>query len=127
MARNRSPKTFLRFQKTVGARQVCVNTNDEDMTLSRVHSRCQFKRMKPIVMLTCLAGVAGWLGAGCDDPRPPATAKKQTTNVVRVAKSRPAPAKPKKEILPGTIDYLDAKNGFRGVTFGQPETSIANL
>jgi len=77
--------------------------------------------------LTCLAGVAGWLCAGCDDRPPPPTAKQRTTNVVRVAKSKPKPAKPKKKILPGTIDYLDAKNGFRDVTFGESEIDIANL
>jgi hypothetical protein len=84
--------------------------------------------MKQFVILTCLAGVAGWLCTGCDDRPPSPTAKKRTTNVVRVAKSTPAKtAKPKKEILPGTIDHLDASNGFRNVTFGQPDTNITDL
>jgi hypothetical protein len=84
--------------------------------------------MKQFVILTCLAGVAGWLCTGCDDRPPSPAARKQTTNVVRIAKSTPAKtAKPKKEILPGTIDHLDASNGFRDLTFGQPDTNIPDL
>jgi len=46
---------------------------------------------------------------------------------MRVAKAKPRPAKPKKEALPVTVSFLDEKNGFRDVKFGESETKIANL
>lgn len=86
--------------------------------------------MKRVIILTCVAAVAGWLGIGCDEPVPPVTKKRphpRTNRVARVTTSKPRPVKLAKEIRPGTIAYLDAKNGFRDVTFGEPETKIAQL
>lgn len=81
--------------------------------------------MKRIISLTCIAGVVGWLCSGCDDGHAPPTSRIRPSKVVHRGWSKPA--KPKKEILPGTVAYLDSRNSFRDVTFGELETNIPNL
>lgn len=47
--------------------------------------------------------------------------------VYKTVPSKPEQAKPTKEILPRTIEYLDLKNGFRDAIFGRQETNFDNL
>lgn len=97
--------------------------------------------MNRSIVLACAALFVVGLFVGCDAPPPPPAPKKQTarsrtgTNDVRTAAvrtPRPRTVKPRttrlpKEALPGTIQYLDAGNGFRDVTFGQTDTEIGDL
>jgi hypothetical protein len=113
---------------------ICVNTNHADISLYRMFERCHFKRTKSVKQLFVLAftaTVVGWLGAGCEEQAGPQTAKdrtaQRTNRAARAAQRKSRPAKATNEIRAGTIGYLDAKNGFRDVTFGQSETSITDL
>ncbi len=117
--------------KTVVATQAGANTGAAENTLFRMLACCHFKRampMRSLIIFTCLAAVAGWLGAGCDQPVSPVARKKAQPQTNRITRATaPKPAEPPKEIRIGTIDYLDAQNGIRDVTFGQTDKSIPNL
>src|SRR5690349_12179156 len=84
--------------------------------------------MKRFVVLVTLAS-ASLMIAGCGKHAPPPVAKKKqfpprTNRVAHVAVPKPKPVKP---VHLGTIEYLDAKNGFRDLTFGQQETNIVTM
>lgn len=117
--------------KRVVATRAGANTGATENTLFRMLACCHFKRamsMRRLVSLTFLAAVAGWLGAGCDQPVSPVARKKAQPQTNRVSRATaPKPAKPAKAIRTGAIDYLDAQNGIRDVTFGQTDKSIPNL
>ncbi|MCX6896614.1 MAG: hypothetical protein NTZ16_14210 [Verrucomicrobia bacterium] len=77
--------------------------------------------------------LAAWLATGCDiGPDKPAS---KPVHRPKVAKRAPTTATPKsskhlklpKEAVPGTAEYLDEKNGFRDVTFGQSDADFSNL
>lgn len=83
--------------------------------------------MKRILLLTTLCVLAGLLLTGCEQKQPaPKPVKK-----VKVAKAKPEPKqKPVKQpvaVQPGTLQYLDAKNGFRDVDFGVSSDSLTGL
>ena len=94
--------------------------------------------MKRVFPWNGVFGMAVLLLTACKKDEPPQAqtqpqhiviAKKQTTNTVRIEpppKPEPPPPPPR-EISPGTIAYLDSRNGFRDVMLGEKESSIANL
>jgi hypothetical protein len=88
--------------------------------------------MRTFVTPAIIAGLTVWLVTGCDvGPDRPAPKSARRTKTVKhepVARQKTTkPAKPAKEIVPGTPEYLDEKNGFRDAMFGQPETEFSNL
>ncbi len=75
-----------------------------------------------------IAGIGTIFFGGFHKKQQPMPARKQPPPVVRkIAPSKLQPAKPSKEILPGTIEYLDMKNGFRDAIFGRWDTNFSNL
>ena len=89
--------------------------------------------MKTLINLFLIAGISLGLAAGCKK-RPqakhvtPATNEPAAYPESAFAPTKKTPTKPvKEEALPGTLRYLDAKNGFRDVTFGESESGIPNL
>lgn len=79
--------------------------------------------MKRFFLLNAICVLALLLGTGCDEkkPKPPKRAK-------IVKPEKPArPSRPVREVLPGSIAYLDRRNGFRDVTLGDSVTNFSNL
>ena len=90
-----------------------------------------------LIAISVMAGVAllVWLVGmfGSTPELPPQKAvhhkpRPATPELAAQSKPKPGkPARPPREIVAGTADYLDAKNGFRDVQFGQVETEFTNL
>lgn len=81
--------------------------------------------------------LVAWLAAGCDfpqevppdiaPPRPSPRQKPVKPHPPRVTNVHTNIVKQPKPVAPGTIEYLDLKNGFRDTTFGQSEAEFSNL
>lgn len=89
--------------------------------------------MKRFVVSTVVMSLAAWLVTGCDfGPDKSVSKPAPRPKVVKHAPTPPPPklpkhSKPPKEAIPGTSEYLDEKNGFRDVTFGQSDADFSNL
>lgn len=83
--------------------------------------------MKRILISMTILAVAGLFLSGCGGETPPPPKPKKQVKVKPEAK--PKAAKPAKEKVAklGTPAYLDAKNGFRDVTFGMTSDRIPGL
>lgn len=89
--------------------------------------------MKRLVLVVIASGLALGLVAGCHKYERPAKVKPTKapktkvvvvrTNVVVAHK----PARSASVVAPGSIKYLDFKNGFRDVVFGQQESNLTSL
>ena len=80
------------------------------------------------VAILTLVWLLGKYGGYSDSP-PPKTVHHKAKPIIKpevVARAKPLP-RPPKPILVGTPDYLDSKNGFRDMVFGQPESDFTNL
>lgn len=86
--------------------------------------------MKQFIATTVMVIAAAGLIVGCDyapDAPAPKTVHRPKQIKPKVVTPRTNAPKPVKAIIPGTAGYLDMKNGFRDVTFGQPESDFSNL
>lgn len=87
--------------------------------------------MKNFIVYTAVLSILTGLVSGCgdysDSPAPKTVQHKAKSKAKPVVIERIKPARPPKQILVGTPDYLDSKNGFRDVFFGQPESDFSNL
>lgn len=81
--------------------------------------------------------LVSWLVAGCDfsqngsqqdpAPKPLHQPKPVEPAAPKVPTVRTNAIKQPKPITPGTIQFMDLKNGFRDATFGQSEAEFSNL
>ena len=91
--------------------------------------------MKRLILLFVVTGLTGGLLVGCfkREKRAETKAKEETKARKEREKAAVAVKSPIKtprlarEVIPGSVEYLDSKNGFRDVVFGQRESSITNL
>jgi hypothetical protein len=80
--------------------------------------------MKRSFVLAAAATAAVWLMAGCErtEQAPPPRVHHKAA-----IEAKAKPEKSPRQILPGTAEYLDLKNGFRDVVFGTPQASFTDL
>lgn len=86
--------------------------------------------MKQFIASTVMVIVVAGLIAGCDyAPESPAPKIVRRPKQIKpkVVMPRTNAPKPVKAVIPGTVEYLDMKNGFRDTAFGQPESDFSNL
>ena len=89
--------------------------------------------MKRLVFVVVASGFAWGLLAGChkwERPERVKSAKAPRPKVVVIRTNvvvAHRPPRPAPEAAPGSIKYLDFKNGFRDVVFGQKEASLTSL
>lgn len=81
----------------------------------------------PMVLLGAVVGLVSGCGDYSDSPPPKTVHHKPKPKTKPIVAERTRPARPPKQVLVGTADYLDSKNGFRDVTFGLPESDFNNL
>jgi hypothetical protein len=86
--------------------------------------------MKRLMLVLVVSVLSLGLLAGCHKKAKPPVAKAkkkiQRTNAVAVVEPPVETPPPRHPIKPGSIQYLDYRNGFRDVFFYQPESSITN-
>ena len=89
--------------------------------------------MKTLIKLSCIVAISLGLAPGCKKKPEAHHAAALTNEPAAYPESAFEPSKKtaarsaKEEAAPGTLRYLDAKNGFRDVKFGESEKDIPNL
>ena len=90
--------------------------------------------MRRWILLVVVSGLSLGLLAGCrrtertERQAPQKARKAQRTNTVAAVKvKRPVRTRSAPAVAPGSIKYLDCKNGFRDVVFGQQESNLTSL